>query len=264
MFKKGDTLIEVMLAVGIFSMVAVAVVAVMSNGTAGAQTALETTLTREEIDAQAEALRFIQSSYIADKDTGDDRFAKLWQAITKNANSLNDANEEKIVQYSPSSCSDLYTKTAETFDDIFDQNAFVINTHWLGDFTSAATTVNDDTLGKVVISANSKGDKFAAASTYPRLVFGNSTDNTDNDSLLETNSNSNLFRAEGIYIVAVKDRDTTHIVSENSPSGAKQPAFYDFYIRTCWYGLGDQTPSTISTVIRLYDPSVITTPSTNP
>ena len=30
--KRGDTLIEVMLAVGIFSMVAVAVVAVMSGG----------------------------------------------------------------------------------------------------------------------------------------------------------------------------------------------------------------------------------------
>ena len=42
--KRGDTLIEVMLAVGIFSMVAVAVVAVMSGGTSSAQTALETTL----------------------------------------------------------------------------------------------------------------------------------------------------------------------------------------------------------------------------
>ena len=66
--KRGDTLIEVMLAVGIFSMVAVAVVAVMSGGTSSAQTALETTLAREEINTQAEALRFIQSSYIAEKD----------------------------------------------------------------------------------------------------------------------------------------------------------------------------------------------------
>ena len=70
--KRGDTLIEVMLAVGIFSMVAVAVVAVMSGGTSSAQTALETTLAREEIDAQAEALRFIQASYIADKNSGDE------------------------------------------------------------------------------------------------------------------------------------------------------------------------------------------------
>ena len=75
--KRGDTLIEVMLAVGIFSMVAVAVVAVMSGGTSSAQTALETTLTREAIDAQAEALRFIQSSYIAEKDNVNGDYARL-------------------------------------------------------------------------------------------------------------------------------------------------------------------------------------------
>ena len=63
MVKKGDTLIEVLLAVGIFSMIAISVVAVMSGGTSSAQTALETTLTREEIDAQAEALRYIHDSY---------------------------------------------------------------------------------------------------------------------------------------------------------------------------------------------------------
>ena len=78
MIKKGDTLIEVTLAVGIFSMVAVAVVAVMSNGTAGAQTSLETTLTREQIDAQAEALRFIHSAYISDMEGLDGRYSKLW------------------------------------------------------------------------------------------------------------------------------------------------------------------------------------------
>ena len=62
MIKKGDTLVEVTLAVGIFSMIAIAVVAVMSNGTSESQTALETTLAREEIDTQVEALRFIQAA----------------------------------------------------------------------------------------------------------------------------------------------------------------------------------------------------------
>ena len=93
--KRGDTLIEVMLAVGIFSMVAVAVVAVMSGGTSSAQTALETTLTREAIDAQAEALRFIQSSYIAEKDnTADASYAKLWRAITGNALDIKGGTKE--------------------------------------------------------------------------------------------------------------------------------------------------------------------------
>ena len=31
----------------------------------------------------------------------------------------------------------------------------------------------------------------------------------------------------------------------------------DFYIRTCWYGVNANEPSTISTVIRLYDPNAV-------
>lgn len=274
MFKKGDTLIEVMLAVGIFSMVAVAVVAVMSNGTAGAQTALETTLAREEIDAQAEALRFIQSSYIADKDTDDDRFAKLWQTIIENANELDSLgnNADKIVQFSPDSCSDLYNSgTPNVFDNIFGQKGFVINTHSLGDFTALnKTQVNSSAIDKVIISADKQEGKFAQAATYPRLIFGstststNNTDNnTDNSQLSDDNLKTTLYKAEGIYIIAVKDKNSTNIVSDTNDIRA-QAAFYDFYIRTCWYGIGDQTPSTISTVIRLYDPAVITTPTTNP
>ena len=49
--RVGDTLVEVTLAIGIFSMVAIAVVAVVSGSTSGAQSALETTVTREQIDA---------------------------------------------------------------------------------------------------------------------------------------------------------------------------------------------------------------------
>ena len=87
MVKKGDTLIEVLLAVGIFSMIAISVVAVMSGGTSSAQTALETTLAREEIDAQAEALRYIHSSYINDKNSDDANLptVSLWRTITSNA-----------------------------------------------------------------------------------------------------------------------------------------------------------------------------------
>ena len=66
-------------------------------------------------------------------------------------------------------------------------------------------------------------------------------------------SYDNLFHAEGIYVMAVKDADSTNLVNE---SGNKS-AFYDFYIRTCWYGTDAKEPSTISTVIRLYDPDAI-------
>ena len=97
MVKKGDTLIEVLLAVGIFSMIAISVVAVMSGGTSEAQLALETTLTREEIDAQAEALRYIHDSYISDKNSENSNLptVNLWKRITGNAIQLEGGNSEK-------------------------------------------------------------------------------------------------------------------------------------------------------------------------
>lgn len=62
---RGDTLIEVLFATAIFSLVAVGGISVMNQGTAASQRALEITMVRNEIDAQAETLRFLNSSYIA-------------------------------------------------------------------------------------------------------------------------------------------------------------------------------------------------------
>lgn len=255
MLKKGDTLVEVTLAIGIFSLVAIAVVAVMSNGTAGAQTALEATLTREEVDSQAEALRFIQSAYIADRDTEDDRFANLWKVITKNALDITNTNEDyqsSIVQYSPNTCDELYDSTIEN------HYGFVIDVNYLGKFS--AFTKKEDAIKHipdVVVSASSRRDMFAPSVTYPHLVYGSDTSSSDNETLISDISSSNLYRAEGIYIVAVKDADNTVIVSDEDPQTTS--AFYDFYIRTCWYGIGEKAPSVISTIVRLYDPEVIRT-----
>lgn len=64
-WQRGDTLVEVLFAVTIFSFVAVGGMAIMNQGTSSAQRSLELTLVREEIDSQAETLRFIHDSYIA-------------------------------------------------------------------------------------------------------------------------------------------------------------------------------------------------------
>ena len=95
MVKKGDTLVEVTLAIGIFSMIAIAVASVMSGGTASAQLALETTLAKEEIDTQAEAIRFVHANYIANKDNPSHPYVKLWKTITNKAiNILDYGNDE--------------------------------------------------------------------------------------------------------------------------------------------------------------------------
>lgn len=63
--RRGDTLIEVLFAVTIFSLVAVGSLSIMNQGSATAQRALEITMASQEIDSQAQTLRFLNSSYIA-------------------------------------------------------------------------------------------------------------------------------------------------------------------------------------------------------
>lgn len=240
--KRGDTLIEVMLAVGIFSMVAISVVAVMSSGTTGSQTALETTLTREEIDAQAEALRFIHRAYIADKNTQtNSHFGTLWREIVSRTTSG--------TPYHPQSCQDVYNNLAG-------QNAFILNIANLGVIDSQQG--NHYSADKVLIRYDSAPSKFTPAATYPHLIYDSRAgasssdasdliDRNDNASTATTLATKELYRAEGIYVIAAPD-------TTGSLSG--KATFYDFYIRTCWYGAGEQAPSTISTVIRLYNPDL--------
>lgn len=62
--QRGDTIVEVLFAITVFSMVAVASIAIMNSGLAMSQRSLEITAVRQQIDGQAEALRFLHGSYI--------------------------------------------------------------------------------------------------------------------------------------------------------------------------------------------------------
>jgi type II secretory pathway pseudopilin PulG len=62
--QRGDTIVEVLFAVAVFAMVAVGSLSIMNQGTATAQRSLEITLVRQQIDAQAEAIRYIHQSYV--------------------------------------------------------------------------------------------------------------------------------------------------------------------------------------------------------
>ena len=225
--KLGDTLIEVTIAVGVFSLVAVAVVSVVSSSTSGAQASLETTVAREEIDTQAEALRFIQNAYLNESE--DSNYAEIWKQITKNLTEVNDS-------FMPSSCSAIYDNPNES--EL--KNAFVINYRKL----------NTGDVEDIVIRQADNPGLFTLAQSSPRLTF-----NTSN-SLMEDNAftNKNLLRAEGIYVIVAKDNNSTAIAEGDTILSGS--AYYDFYIRTCWYAAANATPSTISTVIRLYDPDI--------
>ena len=54
----GDTLIEVMFATTVFSLVVVSSLSLMNQGVASAQRSLEITTVRQQMDGQVETLRF--------------------------------------------------------------------------------------------------------------------------------------------------------------------------------------------------------------
>lgn len=58
--QRGDTIIEVMFAFVIFSMVAIGAIMLMNQGIAMAQRSLEITLVRDQIDAQVTMVKYLQ------------------------------------------------------------------------------------------------------------------------------------------------------------------------------------------------------------
>ena len=256
--KRGDTLIEVALAIGIFSMIAITVVSVVSASTSGAQSSLELTLTREELDDQAEALRFIHDSYVSGsqaKTNNSNDYKKLWEYITSFAGNRDD----DTVKYSPTVCSsDVYDGTTGYVKNMHNGSIpFIINTRQL----NSPSDVNKRNI--VIAGGGSTTDArriFYATDTYPRIVYQRNTSSGDTtgESLQQQVEDTREYinRVEGIYIIAIRG-DQVSIIDGNGNSSSK-PAFYDFYIRSCWMPVGSDRASTISTVVRLYDPSIIT------
>lgn len=62
--ERGDTLIEVLFATTIFSVIAIGTLTLMNQGVHTSQRALESTIVRQQIDAQADGLRFLHGSYV--------------------------------------------------------------------------------------------------------------------------------------------------------------------------------------------------------
>ncbi len=63
--ERGDTLIEVLFAFSVFSLVAVGALTLMNQGSLLSERALETSLVRQAVNGQAETLRFLHDSYVA-------------------------------------------------------------------------------------------------------------------------------------------------------------------------------------------------------
>lgn len=161
--SRGDTLIEVLFAVTVFSLVAVGAISIMNQGTAAAQRSLEITLVRQQIDSQAEALRFLNASYVSAYSSGATFPASTpagqWQQI-----------RDSIISDS-SSISD-FGVTGDTCRAAPPTGSFIIN-------TSSAK------FEKLV------GDKYKLASTYSQVRY------------TDTGSTKAISDAEGIWVEGV-------------------------------------------------------------
>ena len=79
--ERGDTIIEVIFAIVIFSFVAISSLMIMNKGLATGEKALEITLVRQQINAQAEALRYIHEARVV---TPASDYGATWSELITN------------------------------------------------------------------------------------------------------------------------------------------------------------------------------------
>ena len=243
--KRGDTLIEVIFSISVFSLVAVLSLAAMNHSINTAQGSLEVTMARNEIYAQAEALRFIHNSFLAEREYVDEEqvYRDLWKRLTDNNISGGLSNDsDKVPDLAISNCNAPYDESIS--GSISSVHGFILNTR----------KIDPANVNSTIIPYSS--EKFIATPLYPRIVYSlsgdaNSAQNSESDVLVEGQRYQNVARAEGIWVVSIAgikgSTDVYRGVAE----------YYDFHIRTCWYTPGSSVPSTIGTIIRLYNPELL-------
>ena len=284
--KHGDTLVEVIIALAIFATLAVMAIHTMNVGMEQAERSLEITMARNEIDAQAEAIRFIQNNYVAEREHQEakQQYSALWRKIVNTYTIAANGGHFKSEDY------DINNQNIKTCNDAYDKQmggsarnganrqAFAINTRLLEPSTGLNKPPNAepdpahdytrDLLPLILIDRAAKnGNEYILrpAKVYPRGIYStlklgyiddtvlggiSMTDDTET-TLAETQIYRKLQWLEGVWVVAVGGDNTNIIRSTNNFE------FFDFYIRTCWQAVGLDAPSTLTTIVRLYNPEVI-------
>jgi hypothetical protein len=248
----------------------------MNKGVATAQSSLEVVMARNEIDSQAEALRFIHSGFLAERelDSSKQQFVELWRKLTQSTFVGGFAiDPNQLAPLTTNSCESLYD-----YDGAIARNkGFVINTRliqpshtifdyegFLGDDASYSDFMNEIIISSTAITA---GDIWQPSPVQPRIIYTyRSLNDSDasapiyddeygtisDGSMTESNLAEHLYRrvarVEGVWVVAVRG-------GQIYPND--QAEYYDFHIRTCWNAVGRIAPTTIGTIVRLYNPEII-------
>ena len=234
--RRGDTIIEVMFSIAVFTLVSVISINLMNSGLTTTQSSLEQTAARSEISSQAAALRFIHNGYVAEFEYPEiSHYVGVWEQIADRAI---DSGELLNLQ-DISDCGAMYDSAA-----FRDNNPFIINTRRLG--ASGSLTV-EDIDGAVVtpglLSLANSTAPFVLSTLNPRIIFSGAGDS--DTELREEDEYRDIARVEGIWITAVRG-DVYEVTGI--------PKYYDMYVRTCWVAPGRQYPTKLGTIVRLYNP----------
>ena len=191
-FYRADTLIEVLFAITTMSLVIVLSLSLMNQGTSASIRSIQITLARQEIDSQAETLRYLNSAYVAAYTSGS----------TIATGSATAANVYKSIITDIEASGATSVSTFGTIDD---------------DGVSCATPPS----GGFILNTNTakyqaySDSKLVLAETYPQIVY---------------NSDGSIAQSQGVWIEAIRSSKSNgsqytdfHIRACWSAQGVSQP-----------------------------------------
>lgn len=171
--KKGDTLIEVILAFSVFSAAMMGGLWLMNNAMARAQATLQLTMARNAMDGQAETLRFLNARHLSAKASGGSD--TLWESVLSNT------------KESPSSLSRCPTQNSE-----FETLDFIVNPYNL-----------------LVVDSRS----LQPAETYPRIQYESAgeDDNNIREDEGRRGPAHGVDSSQGLWVEAVREGGANYV-----------------------------------------------------
>jgi type II secretory pathway pseudopilin PulG len=127
--SRGDTIIEVLLAITVFSLVSIGSVSIMNQGTNASQRALEITHVRQEVDSQAEAIRAVQQAATSDPTGGN-----AWSTIADGTDTVPHYYDQAGHEFSCPDSANVLPNGSFVMDT---RTASVVTGAWLGDISSS-------------------------------------------------------------------------------------------------------------------------------
>jgi len=271
-FQHGDTIMEVMFAIAVFATVSLLTMNMMNGGLNAAQRTLEITMARTAMDSQTTALNFIHNSYIGELSASiaankTPEYKEYWNEIIKHATTPAVAASEDFNVNSYDDCEsaiegqrELQLSKGGNGEAMFAINprALVPATYKDSDPSSkvelyAGKSYRDNIIKHAIVGGTTKisGDYvIREAKVQPRILFGKTAGLSSDSSF---NQDENLRTTEDSLYISTSAFEGVYdhvVLSENKLS-------YDFYVRTCWNAPGSQTFSTMTTIIRLYNPEIL-------